>query len=40
MPPGEMHRQRRSRNFALAGALFVMVVIFFVVSIVKMSGLS
>ena len=40
MPPGEMHRQRRGRNIALAGALLVMVLVFFAVTIVKMSGLS
>jgi len=38
MPLSEEHRRKRSRNFALAGVLLFLVVLFFVVSIVKMSG--
>ena len=36
--PSEMHRQRRGKNIALAAVLFGMVVLFYVVAIVKMSG--
>ena len=38
MPLSEEHRKRRGRNFALAGVLLFLVVLFFVVSIVKMKG--
>ncbi len=38
MPISEEHRRKRGRNFALAGFLFFLVVLFFVVSIVKMGG--
>ena len=38
MPLSDRHRQKRGRNYALAGALVFLVVLFFVVSIVKMSG--
>ncbi len=40
MPPGEMHRQRRGRNYALAGVLLFFVVVFFVVTLVKFQGLA
>ncbi len=38
MPLHEEHRRKRGRNFALAGFLLFLVVMFFVVSIVKMKG--
>ena len=38
MPLSEEHRRKRGRNFALAGVLVFLVVLFFVVSIVKMKG--
>ena len=38
MPIGDMHRERRGRNWALAGVLLALVVLFFVVTIVKMTG--
>ncbi len=38
MPITEEHRRKRGRNFALAGVLLFLVVLFFVVSIVKMKG--
>jgi hypothetical protein len=38
MPQSDMHRQRRGRNYALGGFLLALVVIFFVVTIVKMKG--
>ncbi|MEQ9638486.1 MAG: hypothetical protein RIM84_00550 [Alphaproteobacteria bacterium] len=38
MPLSDRHRQKRGRNFALAGVLVLLVVLFFVVSIVKMGG--
>ena len=38
MPIDERHRRRRGRNYALAGVLVALVVLFFVVTIVKMSG--
>jgi len=38
MPLSEEHRRKRGRNFALAGILLFLVVLFFVVSIVKMKG--
>jgi len=38
MPLSEEHRRKRGRNFALAGVLLFLVVLFFVVSIVKMKG--
>lgn len=40
MPVSEMHRKRRGRNYALAGVLLFLVVLFFIVSLVKMGGLS
>jgi len=33
----DLHRRRRSRNFALGGFLLGLVVLFFVITIVKMS---
>jgi len=38
MPLSEEHRRKRGRNFALAGALLFLVVLFFIVSVVKMKG--
>ena len=38
MPLSDEHRRRRGRNYALAGVLLFLVVLFFVVSIVKMKG--
>jgi hypothetical protein len=38
MPLSEHHRHRRGRNWALAGTLFGLVVLFFIITIVKMSG--
>lgn len=38
MPVSEQHRRKRARNYALAGVLLFLVVLFFVVSIVKMKG--
>ncbi len=38
MPLHEEHRRKRGRNFALAGAILFLVVLFFLVSIVKMKG--
>ena len=32
------HKNRKARNYALAGVLFALVVIFFVVTIVKLRG--
>jgi hypothetical protein len=32
------HRRKRGRNLALAGALLLLVVLFFLVTIVKMKG--
>jgi hypothetical protein len=40
MPLGEEHKKKRSRNYALAGVLLAIVVIFFVVTIVKLKGIS
>lgn len=40
MAPSEMHRQRRGRNYALGGFLLVLVVIFFIVTLVKMKGMA
>lgn len=40
MAQSDMHRQRRGRNYALGGFLLVLVVIFFVVTIVKMKGMG
>jgi hypothetical protein len=37
MPLSDRHRQKRGRNYALAAALLALVVLFFIVSIVKMS---
>jgi hypothetical protein len=36
--PSDMHRRRRSRNIALGLLLAGLVVLFYVVAIVKMSG--
>ena len=38
MPLSERHRERRGRNFAIAGILFFLVVVFFIASIIKMGG--
>lgn len=38
MPINDQHKRRRGRNYALAGVLVALVVLFFVVTIVKMSG--
>ncbi len=36
--PSEMHRRQRGKNVALGAVLFGLVVLFYVVAIVKMSG--
>ena len=36
--PGEVHRRQRVKNIALGAVLFGMVALFYVVTIVKMSG--
>jgi hypothetical protein len=38
MPISEEHRRKRGRNFALAGVLLFLVVLFFIVTIVKMKA--
>jgi len=38
MPLAEEHKRRRGRNVALAGFLFALAVLFFVVTIAKMKG--
>jgi hypothetical protein len=38
MPITEEHKKRRGRNFALAGFLLFLVVLFFAVTLVKMGG--
>ena len=38
MAYSKQHRRNRGRNLALAGVLLFLVVLFFVVSLVKMSG--
>jgi hypothetical protein len=38
MPPSEQHRRMRGRNLALAWFLAALVVLFFVVTLVKMKG--
>jgi hypothetical protein len=38
MPISDEHRRKRGRNYALAGVLLFLVVLFFVVSIVKMQS--
>ena len=40
MPFGEEHKKKRARNYVLAGVLFALVIIFFVVTIVKLKGIS
>jgi hypothetical protein len=34
----DLHRRRRGRNYALAGFLLGLVALFFVITLVKMSG--
>jgi len=34
----DLHRKRKGRNYALAGFLLGLVVLFFIVTITKMSG--
>lgn len=38
MPLGERHRQRRGRNYALAVVLLAWVVLFFLVTLVRLGG--
>ena len=38
MPITEEHRRRRGRNYALAGALLALVVLFFAVTIVRLQN--
>ncbi|MBL27320.1 MAG: hypothetical protein CMM50_07205 [Rhodospirillaceae bacterium] len=38
MPISEEHKRRRGRNYALAGVLLALVVLFFVVTMVKIGG--
>jgi hypothetical protein len=38
MPVTERHRRMRGRNLALGGFLLALVLLFFVVTIVKMQG--
>jgi len=40
MPLSKEHRRKRGRNFALAGVLLFLVVLFFIVTLVKLKGLS
>lgn len=37
-PISEMHRKRRGRNIALVCAIFALAALFYVMSIVRMSG--
>jgi len=37
MPIEEQHRRKRVRNYTLAGVLFALAILFFIVTIVKMS---
>lgn len=37
-PMSDMHRKRRGRNIALACAIFALAGLFYVLSIVRMSG--
>ncbi len=36
--PSDMHRKRRGRNIALAAVIFALAGLFYVISIVRMSG--
>ena len=38
MTSSELRKQRRRKNIVLAGILFALVCLFYVISIVKMSG--
>ena len=38
MPLTDLHRRRRGRNFAVGGALLALVILFFFITIIKMSG--
>jgi hypothetical protein len=38
VPVTEEHRRRRGRNLALAGVLLALVVLFFILTLVKMGG--
>ena len=38
MAKTERHKQMRSRNYTVAGLLVACVILFFILSIVKMSG--
>ena len=38
MPITEQHKRRRGRNVALAGALAALVVLFFLITLVKLQG--
>ncbi len=40
MPISGRHKRRLGRNLALAGALLALVVLFFLVTLVKLSGAS
>jgi len=37
-PLSELHRKRRGRNIALACAIFALAILFYVMSIVRMSA--
>jgi hypothetical protein len=38
MALSDRHRQRRGRNLAVAGVLAALVILFFFITIIKMSG--
>jgi len=40
MPISEEHKRRRGRNLALAGALAALALLFFLATLVKLSGAS
>ena len=40
MPITDQHRRMRARNLALGGVLLALVVLFFIVTIVKMRGIG
>lgn len=38
MPITERHKRQKSKNFALAGVLFALVVLFFAITLVKLGA--
>jgi hypothetical protein len=40
MPPSELHQRKRAKNLTVAGILLALIVLFFIITIIKLGGAS